>query len=267
MVSTVALSLLLSQGGALAVANQGIGYWDGRAWHSLEALESQKTPDATVRRLTENGCWVLGSDGTSRPTSASLNFEKDDSFWVPKPSNGASIDMADKWHPLVFWFGAKPVRPKVTHVKPDSPIYSKVAKSFLKSKGFENARPILDSVDLVDLDGDGNEEAVIVLSSRKLDDMSQTYQGNMPKKAPGDYAAILIRYQSGASVKTCECFYTDGRKSGLSELNFLLGFWNLDGSPGAQMIFGYDAYEASGAGVLKFAHGKAKVVAASGWGV
>lgn len=270
MITALLAVALTPQSGIVVVDSLAVGIVQSGKWRSMDspAIESfpkQTVSTSLVAKLTAEPCYQLERDGTVQALSRhSLKFTGEDGDpggrgWILQPE-------ADDGPDLV-WFGPKPAAPKMTFAAPTNSTYLGVVKDFLKKKGFARAKPYLHKVVLVDLDGNGNNEALIFAASRPDGAMFETYQGNLSIKRPNDYSMILVRYVSGKSTKLCELYYTDGRKSGLAGHNTFAGLWNLDGLPGLEILVRWSGYESWSGSVFSFKGGKSKELAVAGDGV
>ncbi len=266
--STFAVGQASPAGGVLAVSGIGIGIYDGGKWDSIDSMfapeRHKKVNPATIKRLASGSCFRLSLGGKIETVTRALEFSKEEPMgeaWTTK-----EIEGVDQFKEVV-WFGSKPVAPKMTIVPNSSAVYTQTAKDFLKSKGFKNAKPVMNAIVLVDLDGNGTQEAVMTFTSRKPDEMNVTFAGNEDNKHPSDYCAFVIRSIQNGVVKTTEVSYTDGKKHGLDGIYELQGLWNLDCKPGVEIISTWIGYESSSSRIHKFANGKVKTVAEAGFGV
>lgn len=266
--NTLAVGQAVPIGGVLAVSGVGIGYYDAGKWDSIDSMFApeghQKAKPATIRRLASGACYRLSLDRKIEKVARTLEFSKVEPMgetWMTK-----EIEGVDQFKEVV-WFGSKPVAPKLTIVPNSSSVYTQAAKDFLKTKGFKNAKPVMNAIVLVDLDGNGTQEAVMTFTSRKRDEMSVTFAGNEDNKHPNDYCAFVIRSIQNGAIKTTEVSYTDGKKHGLDGVYELAGIWKLDGKPGAEIISSWIGYESSSSRIHKFANGRVKTVAEAGFGV
>lgn len=224
----------------------------------------QLVSKATVDSLAGGEVFALGERGTAEPASGSLAFGGDESSpgergWIL----GGPLAEKDG----VLWFGSKPAAPSVKFASPSSATYLSAVRGYLQAKGFKNPKPVLQTVALADLDGNGTQEALIFASSRKTDEMHGTYTLSGEAKFPKDYSVVLIRYISGNSVKTATVYYTDGKKGSLEGHATFAGLWELDGKPGLEILYRWSGYEAWSSSVIGFAKGKVVPLAEAGDGV
>jgi hypothetical protein len=261
--------MLAPQSGILVIDRLGIGLAENGRWRSMDSIYSkswpkQLIPSATVDRFTEGTCYELGERGNVQSTTGLLEFKGDDSGpydrgWILKEGSGHDDH--------VLWFGPKPTAPSVTYAAGNSATYVSAVKSYLQAKGMKNAKLILHTVALADLDGNGTREALIFASSRPNDGMHGPTTLSGETKFPKDFSVVLIRYISGKTVKTATVYYTDGRKGSLEGHCTFAGLWDLDGKPGLEILYRWTGYEASAASIVGFAKGKSTVLAEAGDGV
>lgn len=251
-------AVLAPSGGILAVDSRGIGLYDAGKWASMDSmfLEGPKVSQSTVDRLTAGTCYALSPNGSPAAARANLTFQPDerDPLWSVEGNESPFL-----------WFGSKPPALRVNSVKLDSPEYLRVAREYLKTKGLPNAKPVLHSVSQVDLDGNGTNEVLIILGSRKPGDLGINFEDQFPSDS--DYCAMIVREAKGKSVRTIEVdFYANKAKNG-SGIVTLRGIWNLDGKPGAEVVTDWRSYESGATSISQFSQGKMKTVASAGAGV
>ncbi|HRJ34308.1 MAG TPA: hypothetical protein PKY51_12235 [Fimbriimonadaceae bacterium] len=257
---TSLLGLVLApQGGIFAVDTQAVGAFDQGKWAWMPSMfhEGANVPRDTVERIAKGPCFVLSPNGTAKESSGTLYFDNDerDPAWKV---------MGEAEKSRFVWFGAKPAALKVNSISTTSPTYLKVAVDYLKTKKIKNPKPVLNSVHQVDLDGDGTMEVLIVMASRKIDDLKMGF--TIQFKSPDDYCAAIVRSVSGSKTVVHEIdFYRNSAPSGAGAVR-VLGIWNLDGRPGAEIAWQWDAYESAAMYLGQFAKGKHKTIALVGTG-
>lgn len=261
MLSAVILGALSAgPSGVLVAEGMGIGVFANGKWTSLEMEESPdpKPGKAAIEKATVGGVWQLSNSSISAVTRT-LGVTD----FAPL-GNGWGIDTEDKG---TYWFGTKPAAVKTEAISKSNAIYRKVITDFLATKGYRNAKPVVDSITKADLDGNGTDEVILVFGSKPISQMRgelNPYPGN---KFPAHYTGMLIRYATGSRAALHTVWFKNGREGGLGSLYSLRGIWNLDGQPGAEVIVQMEGWEDFGFGVFKFRGGKATEVAGNGWGV
>ena len=116
---------------------------------------------------------------------------------------------------------------------------------------------------IVDLDGDGNEEALISMSSIPSDQIRPRNTGG----TNADYAAWIIRYMKGSKVKTTEMSFSTKKGGGMTDgTERLEGLWNLDGRPGVEIVMSGMGWESSWNSLYQFKNGKVRLVSEVGGG-
>jgi hypothetical protein len=105
----------------------------------------------------------------------------------PKPEKGV-IAIAAAWNAL-------PRTPKV--IDTTQKAYVDAVRDFLKTKGIEQAKVMIDNIVRVDLDGDGEEEVLISATNYLSKD------GSVPMRSPaGTYSMVLLRRVVSGKVET-----------------------------------------------------------------
>lgn len=268
MLFIASMALLAPQTGLLVVDALGVGICGGGSWKSMDSIYLNSWPKQTIsdtqvaQALTQGG-HLLGARHQVKDFIGELKFGGDDQG--PGDRGWILQNRPEEGH--VIWFGAKPKPPKATFAGTNSATYIGAVKSFLATKGFKNAKPKLGTVVLADLDGNGNQEALIFASSRTHDEMWGTFTLEGTKKFPNDYSVVLIRSISGKSVKTTTVYYAGGKKGSLDGHCTFAGLWDLDGKPGLEIIHRWEGYEGWSAAVLNFSKGKIIKLAEAGDGV
>ena len=105
----------------------------------------------------------------------------------PKPEKGV-IAIAAPWNAL-------PREPKV--IDPTQKVYLDAVRDFLKTKGIEQPKVKIESILRVDLDGDGEDEALISATNYFSKD------NHLPMRSPaGSYSMVLLRRMVADKVET-----------------------------------------------------------------
>jgi hypothetical protein len=105
----------------------------------------------------------------------------------PKPEKGV-IALAASWNAL-------PRKPQVTD--PTQKVYVDAVRDFLKAKGIDQPKVNIESIVRVDLDGDGEEEALISATNYFSKDP------RVPMRSPaGSYSMALLRRVVAGKVET-----------------------------------------------------------------
>lgn len=247
---TALVLALAHRDGIIAIDDLVVGQVKKGVWRTTD---KGKTDPVRMLRL-RNG-FALGLDGTLSQVDATVKYFEDDG-----PEGLHSWYVEPKSEDVATWFGPQPPVPTILKVSPTSPTYVAVLAGFLKSKGIK-AEARLESVVLADLDGNGTREAVLFAQSLPEEEMWGTLSLTGENKHPQDYAGVLIRYVSGKTTKILPAIWTDGRKCGLEGFWKFAGAWDLDGTPGLELLVASRYYEASGGMVLRFSKGKLKTLA------
>jgi hypothetical protein len=105
----------------------------------------------------------------------------------PKPEKGV-IAIAAPWNAL-------PRKPKV--IDPTQKVYLDVVRDFLRTREIDQPKVKIDNIVRVDLDGDGEDEVLIIATNYfKKDD-------RVPMRSPaGSYSMVLLRRQVAGKVET-----------------------------------------------------------------
>ncbi len=270
MISALAMAAAAAGSGILTVDGLAIGMAEGGKWRSMDSIFSENFPEQTIpaAKVTamakESSTLLVGKTALAR-TGLGLTWGGDDAGpgergWTV---SGGGEDIYDS----VVWFGPKPAAPTYTVGGNSSVVYKKAVADYVAMKGIQGAKPVLHSVILADLDGNGTQEAILYAASLGPDDISQRFAGNMESPKTKDFSVALVRYLDGGRVKTAELHYTDGRSGGLDGHGIFAGLWDLDGDGSLEIISRRSAYEAFGAQIHGFSKGKLSLLAAAGDGV
>lgn len=248
------LATLLAPNGVIAIDGMAVGVFENGKWKTADGGKAGR-----AKAYAASPAFELATSGSMKFSRLLLKFGHEDDpetlhAWYVEPFD------YDK-RPAAVWFGPKPTAPKMTLAKTDSPVYTAAVQNYLKGKGIKNPKPRLDSVVLVDLDANGTQEAVIFTTSRPHEEMWNALSLDGKEKHPNDFAAVLIRYVSGKTVKVVEAAYADGLTGSLYGFWQNRGIWNLDGVKGAELLIGSRYYEASGGMVVRFSNGKVIMLA------
>jgi hypothetical protein len=104
----------------------------------------------------------------------------------PKPDKGA-IALAASWNAL-------PRKPQV--IDPTQRVYLDAVRDFLKTKGIEQPKVKIENILRVDLDGDGEDEALISATNYFSKD-------SVPMRSPaGSYSMVLLQRVVAGKVET-----------------------------------------------------------------
>ena len=259
-------TVMAKPSGALFIDGMGIARCEAGTWHSLanplSAGTAHPNADSQMKTFHKKGAWALTMSGVRRASFGPPVFLGLDN---PPGERGWFIDPFDKYPG--HWIGDKPTTAKWKRGSNQSETYVKVAKSFLATKGFKSANPILQDVILADFDGDGTQESLVIGASRKSFNMHEAFQGNLPTRKPNDYAFAILRRLERGKVQTTTLYYSDGRKSGVEGKCEFVGAWNIDGGKEAEFVIRWSGYEAWSTSVYRLASGKVSKLVEAGDGV
>jgi hypothetical protein len=158
------------------------------------------------------------------------------------PRNGIAIQ-SPSWNPM-------PRAPKPIDVK--DPTYVKVVSDVLKSAGIKNPEVKITQAYSIDLDGDGNQEVVIV-ANRFAKGVRES-SGIPSQTSPGDYTLVMVRKTidgKDQNIFIVKATWPTGVGGGLPRANHLSAIADLNGDGHMELVI-YNAYfEGSGSDVLQ----------------
>jgi hypothetical protein len=270
MISALAMAAAAAGSGILTVDGLAIGMAEGGKWRSMDSIYSENFPEQTVpaakvAAMAKTASTLLVGKTALGRTGLGLKWGGDDvgpgeRGWTV---SGGGEDIYDS----VIWFGSKPEAPTYTVGGTSSAVYKKAVADYVAMKGIRGAKPVLHSVILADLDGNGTQEAILFAASRSLDDISQHFAGNMEPPRTNEFTVAIVRYLDGGRVRTAELSHDDGRQDGLNGNLSFAGLWDLDGDGRLEIFTRMSAYEAFGAEIYGFNKGKLSLLALAGDGV
>lgn len=262
LAAIVALAAMQSSG-VLVVDNLGVGVYRNGKWSSLDSIMlsswPKKTQDSSfVDGMTAQGGYMLSEGGSVSPFNATLTFkgseDPGDRGWIMEPRihEGGSV----------IWFGPKPSNGGAKMGSTTSPAVVKATRTFLATVGYRNARPVINTVVVADVDGNGSQDTLIFASSRKPDRMYERLNVGLTGVVKKDYSVVLLT--SGG--KTTKVYSSRDKDSADFHWDFG-GLWQLDGKPGLELIARCSAYETSWSDLVNLRGGRATTLATAGDGV
>ena len=148
----------------------------------------------------------------------------------PKPEKGV-IALAAPWNAL-------PRKPRITDTTQE--IYIDAVRVFLKTKGIDQPKVKIDSILRVDLDGDGEDEALISATNYFSKD-------SVPMRSPaGSYSIVLLRRMVAGKVDTQLIegeFYPKATEYNAPNAYKVIATLDLDGDGKMEVVVGSNYYE------------------------
>lgn len=169
----------------------------------------------------------------------------------------------EEWSNRVLWAGSPLRFPKIETYSRTSKIYLNVVQDHLNRSKLKGAKPKINKVIGVDLDGDGVRE--VVIEAAPLSDMVPR---TMENGAKTDYTAILIRFVRNGRAQTVVVAHHDTRQDGvLGGADQLRAIADFDGDGKFEIVCSSDYYEGQSAAVYSFRSGVVKKLVEYGAGV
>ncbi len=269
MFGVIASLLLAPQSGILVVDQLAVAIAQNGQWKQMDSIYSKNwpkmnVPEGTVKAASSGTVFLLSGKEAKSIPNPGLKYGGED---ADPGSRGWTLGKEINDYKNVLWFGSKPTAPTYKVLSNSSDIYKKAVLEFVKKKGLKKPAILLQSVIQADLDGNGSQEVMIYCASRSLEDIHNSFSGNIPGPKTEHFSAVLIRSVSGKSVKTTEVYYTDAKTGGIDGHMAFAGLWELDGKPGLEIVSRWSGYEANSASLAKFSGGKFVKIAEAGDGV
>ena len=169
-----------------------------------------------------------------------------DMFIVPlKESPAGVIAIGGKWNAL-------PRVPKIVGTK--RPVYVAAVKAFLESRGLRNPAVKIEQILRIDLDGDGEEEALISATNYFSKD------SNVPNASPaGSYSCVIERRVVKGEVRTrliAGEFYPKAKTFNAPSHYDVAAVLDVDGDGTMEVIVGSTYYEGGAARIYRCGAGK-----------
>lgn len=163
-----------------------MGWWDGSRW-----IPAEEDPDVELRgdyrmlTLEEDVVAEAGTVGEYCEIEAGGVVPRPELPWGdPDPFPEPALALSAGWD----------LGPSVEVVDGDPDVYVEEVSRFLSSRGLDVPEPNLAQVLVVDLDGDGTDEVIIVAE--------EIAQAPALFASPGDYAVTLLRSVVDEEVET-----------------------------------------------------------------
>jgi hypothetical protein len=149
----------------------------------------------------------------------------------PKPEKGV-IALAAPWNAL-------PRKPRITDTTQQ--VYVEAVRDFLKTKGIQQPKVKIDTILRVDLDGDGEDEVLIIATNYFSKD------DRVPMRSPaGSYSMVLLRRVVAGKVETQLVegeFYPKATGYNAPNAYRVIATLDLDGDGKLEVVVGSSYYE------------------------
>lgn len=172
--------------------------------------------------------------------------------WTGKSSSGLKAGIAiqsPSWNPM-------PRLPRP--IDPKDPTYVQIVSDILKTAGITKPEVKISQAYIIDLDGDGNDEVVIVANrfAKGLKELS----GISSLVSPGDYTLVLVRKtinDKAQNIFIVKAVWPKGTEGMLLRANHLSAIADLNGDGVMEVVLYNAYYEGSASDALQIKAAKA----------
>lgn len=238
MILSAALAISIAQPTVVVVGDTVVAEKTAKGWRSPEKNLHRQKVSLKSWRLDST---VAGFDGEIEydegPPMESVHIK--------------GIELPDK---DILSVSGNPKFAPVTRISPENPEYKKIAIEYGKSRG-RKAVPGIEAGFLADLDGDGRQEALLVIAT----DASV-------KKETG-FCAIVLRHMSGKKVVTTTLEFNGiwGYMRGPYH-GRVYGVGDFDGNGTREFIYTFEDPWGTDTKLKQFKNGKVKNLCTTSWG-
>lgn len=191
----------------------------------------------------------------SKPKSVDEPCPETQTISLSPEREGGVIALAAPWNAL-------PRKPKITDTT--QPVYVQAVRDFLAGHGLKEAKVVITQILRVDLEGDGEEEALISATNYSAK------ENDVPSSTPaGSYSFVLLRRVVTGNVKTQLVvgeFYPKAKEFNAPNRYRVLALLDLDGDGKLEVVVDSAYYEGAATTIYRCTPAKIEELVSAGCG-